>query len=130
MKESVICISIVICIIFGNYKIQNYIEQSINTIFEELKELKEEMLKENKDIDDEKVKDQAEQVWKKWENRHDKLAYFIEHNELEKVETSLIELQSYIDTKEYNDSISQLDKAVFLLNHIQDKYALNLENIF
>ena len=65
-----------------------------------------------------------------WESRHDKLAYYIEHNELEKVEDNLTALDSLSETEEYADAIKELDKCVFILKHIQEKYAFNLENIF
>lgn len=130
LKEPIICIVIIISIILGNYIIQNYTKESIATISGELEELKKEVFKKNNEINEEKVEKQIEKVWKQWEGSHDKLAYFIEHNELEKVETNLTALQSFISTKEYKESIKELDEAKFLLNHIQDKYAFNLENIF
>lgn len=65
-----------------------------------------------------------------WQEKHDKLAYFIEHDELEKVETELIVIKSYIETEDYEESISELDKGVFILKHIEDKYAFNLQNVF
>ena len=70
------------------------------------------------------------QVKSKWEDSHNKLAYYIEHNELEKVETELTGVESNIDVSEYEESINNLDKSVFLLKHIEDRYAFNLENIF
>ena len=51
-------------------------------------------------------------------------------NELEKVETELIAIKSYIETQDYEESISELDKSVFVLKHIEDKYAFNLQNVF
>ena len=71
-----------------------------------------------------------EEIKKEWENRYDKLAYFIEHDELEKVKTDLTALNSFIETKEYAEAISELDKCVFVLKHIEDKYAFNLQNVF
>ena len=71
-----------------------------------------------------------EEIKKSWEARHDKLAYFIEHDELEKVETDLTSLKSFIETNSYSEATSELDKSVFVLQHIEDKYAFNLENVF
>lgn len=58
------------------------------------------------------------------------MAYYIEHDELEKVETNLTALKSFVDSNEYVDAMSELDKSVFVLKHIEDKYAFNLQNIF
>ena len=59
-----------------------------------------------------------------------KLAYYIEHDELEKVDTNLIGLKSYIETEEESDAVSELEKSVFVLKHIEDKTRMNLKNIF
>ena len=77
-----------------------------------------------------KIESKVKEVRDDWENRHDKLAYYIEHNELEKVETNLVALNGFIESNEYSDAISELDKSVFVLKHIEDKYAFNLENVF
>lgn len=77
-----------------------------------------------------KIESKVKEVRDDWENRHDKLAYYIEHDELEKVETNLVALNGFIESNEYSDAISELDKSVFVLKHIEDKYAFNLENVF
>ena len=86
------------------------------------------MIQEN--IEKEKVQKEIEDIYKQWEERHDKLAYFIEHDELEKVETQFVAIKGYIETEDYEESISELDKSVFILEHIEDKYAFNLQNVF
>ena len=81
-------------------------------------------------MEDEKIKNDAEIVYKQWEKRHEKLAYYIEHDELEKVETELIGIKSDLETEDYEELIIGIDKSVFILKHIEDKYAFNLQNIF
>ena len=130
LKEFIICIIILFSIIFGNFKIQQYTNESITAISNNLNELREEILINEDNMKNNDIKNKIGKVWKEWENRHDKLAYFIEHNELEKVETNLTALKSYAETEEFKNYINELDKSVFLLNHIQDKYAFNLTNIF
>ena len=63
------------------------------------------------------------------EKKHDKLSYYIEHNEIEKLETELTSLKSYVEVKEYDEAINEIDRALFLLNHIKDKYEFNLKTI-
>jgi hypothetical protein len=46
------------------------------------------------------------------------------------VDNYLTGLNSFIATGEYDEAICELDKAVFVLKHIEDKYAFNLVNIF
>lgn len=127
LKETIICIVIAIAIIFGNNVTQNYTKESIQELSGTLQSLREELVQEQ--VENEKLNKDLRKIKEDWENRHDKLAFYIEHNELEKIETSLTTMKSYIETKEYEDSISEVDKSIFLLKHIEDKYAFNLQNI-
>lgn len=128
LKETIICIIIVIAIIFGNSATQNYTKESVSELSSGLMTLRGNI--EQKEVENEKIRNEIEKIYKQWEERHDKLAYFIEHDELEKVETELIAIKSYIETEEYEESVSELDKSVFILKHIEDKYAFNLQNVF
>lgn len=128
LKETIICIIIVIAIIFGNGVTQNYTKESVSELSSGLMTLRESITQ--KEVENEKAQKEIDGVYKQWEERHDKLAYFIEHDELEKVETELTAIKSYIETEKYEESVSELDKSVFILKHIEDKYAFNLQNIF
>ncbi len=128
LKETIICIIIVIAIIFGNNMTQDYTKESVNELSSGLMLLREDINQE--EIDNEKGRNEIDRIYKQWEERHDKLAYFIEHDELEKVETELIAIKSYIETQDYQELISELDKSIFILKHIEDKYAFNLQNVF
>lgn len=128
LKETIICIVIVIAIIFGNNTTQDYTKESVNELSNGLMQLRENAKQEN--LKDEKIKKEAEEIYAQWEKRHEKLAYFIEHDELEKVETELVTIKSNIETEDYEELISGIDKSTFILKHIEDKYAFNLENVF
>ena len=130
-KETIICVVIVISIVSGNIITQNYTVESVENISAKLDELKNEILKvEKENGNKEEIDKKVNTVRSEWESRHDKLAYFIEHDELEKIETSLTGLYSFIETEEYTEATSELDKSNFILKHIEEKYAFNLENIF
>ena len=122
-KELIISIIIVVSIIFLNDITTKYLEESTQIISEDLKELKQ------KEGEDEQKK-QIEKVLEDWEKRYDKLAYYIEHNELEKVKTKIINVKSDIETAEEGQKIQNIDEAVYLLEHIRDKDSLNLKDIF
>ena len=128
LKEIIICIIIVISIVFGNSMTQNYTKESVNKLCSELMLLRETVSQDN--MEDDKIKNDAENVYKEWEKRHEKLAYYIEHDELEKVETELIGIKSDLETEDYEELIIGIDKSVFILEHIEDKYAFNLQNVF
>ncbi len=128
LKETIICIIIVIGIIFGNNVTQNYTKESVGELSGGLMALRGNITQEQ--VDSEKARNEMEEIYQKWEEKYDKLAYFIEHDELEKVETELVAIKSFLETQDYEESISELDKSVFILKHIEDKYAFNLQNIF
>lgn len=125
-KEVVICIVVIILIVFLDIFTQKYTRSTTSDITQIFADLKGDMLKEDKDKIEEKVKILDE----KWGKKHDRLAYYIEHDELEKVDTAIVSLKSYVETDDYSSAIAELDEGKFILEHIQKKYAFNLENIF
>ena len=129
-KEAIICSIIIITILIGNQVTQSYSVETVEEITIKLEELKQEMNKEQENINHEKINEKIEDIFNKWNERHDKLAYYIEHDELEKVETNLTSLKSYIKTNPYAEAVCELDKTVFILKHIEDKYVFNLQNVF
>ncbi len=128
LKESIVCIVIVIAIIFGNNTTQDYTKDSVRELSSGLLKLRGNVNQEN--IENDNIQKEVEEIYKNWEKRHEKLAYFIEHDELEKIETELIAIKSEVETGNYEELISGIDKSVFILEHIEDKYAFNLENVF
>ena len=127
-KELIISAIIVISIFVLDFITQKYTDDVINEAIQDLTTIKQALREDN--VNEEKVIRDAGENYEKWLDYHKTLAFYIEHNELEKVETNLTALKSYSDTNEFSNSISELDKSIFLLNHIQDKYAFNLQNIF
>ena len=125
-KETVICIIIVIAIFSLDMFTQNYTNHAVADISDRFSSLRGNILKEDKDQMDEELKKLDEN----WNKMHDKLAYYIEHDELEKVETNFTACKSLAKTEEYQQAISELEKTVFVLDHITDKYSFNWVNIF
>ncbi len=131
-KETIICIVIVVAIVIANIITQKYTTTTVDKLNQELDELKSEITKigENENIDKDNIKDKIKEIKDNWEDVHSKLAYYIEHDELEKVETDIVGINSSIETNDYEQALSKIDESKFILRHIEDKYAFNLENIF
>ena len=125
-KEVVICIVVIVAIVLLDAVTQKYTRNTTSDITQIFSDLKGNMLEEDKNEIDKKVKILDE----KWGQKHDRLAYYIEHDELEKVDTAIVSLKSYVETDDYSSAIAELDKGKFILEHIQKKYAFNLENMF
>lgn len=125
-KEVVICIVVIVTIVLLDAVTQKYTRNTTSDITQIFSDLKGNMLEEDKNEIDKKVKILDE----KWGQKHDRLAYYIEHDELEKVDTAIVSLKSYVETDDYSSAIAELDKGKFILEHIQKRYAFNLENMF
>lgn len=127
-KELIVCIGIISFIIIMDVITQKYTVNSVETIANNLNELKNEIKDGEILISD--IEKNMDNLFSEWEKKHDKLAYYIEHDELEKVELYLVGLKSYIQSNKKKEAIGELDKCTFILEHIKDKQAFNIQNIF
>ena len=127
MYKELIIITVVIILIVGLDIITgNYTKDSVEIISNELNELKVYIQEKNK----EKAVEKMEEIKKKWEERYKVLAFYIEHDELEKVETELTGLAADLNVEEYKHCIAELDTTIFILEHIQEKEEFHLRSIF
>lgn len=125
-KEVAISTIIIILIIILNVITQNYTKESVSFMDEKLNYLKQNILnEENNDL-----QDSINNLINNWKKRKDKLEYYIEHDELEKVETELMSLKANIEVEEYQEGLPDIEKAIFILNHIKEKYSFKIQNIF
>lgn len=124
-KEVMISIIIIVLIFSLDIITQTYTMASVAETSSELDNLKGKIENQNNNLDI-----NIDKISSNWEKRRQKLSYFIEHDELEKVETNLTNIKSYIESAEFNMAISSIDEAKFILEHIKEKNAFNLENIF
>ncbi len=125
-KELIICTVIIIIIVTLDIFLQNYTKTSTMEIEELLSEIKESI--ENKDTDSQK--DKLNELDKTWEEKHNKLAYYIEHDELEKVDSSIVKVRYFLENGDIPSAIAELETGKFVLKHIEDKYKFNFQNIF
>ncbi len=128
IREVFVCLAIIILILVGNFFSQNYTSKSVAELTEKIDELKQEVSKNEQD--ETVIKNKTEELYNTWRDRFNILAYYIEHTELEKVEAELVVLRGKVANLNYNETSENLEKSAFLLKHIEDKYAFNLQNIF
>lgn len=127
-KEWLICIIVIFLVAITNIITQNYTNQSIETMDLELENLKEKLIQEQ--VEQKEVQNEIQGIMEHWKQRYDTLAYYIEHDELEKVQTELTSLKANIEVEQYEESVPDLEKSIFILNHIKEKFKLNIKNIF
>ena len=125
-KELIICTVIIIIIVTLDIFLQNSTKNSTTEIEEILSEIKESV--ENKDTT--KQNDKLNLLEQTWEDKHNKLAYYIEHDELEKVDSSIVKVRYFLENGDIASAIAELETGKFVLKHIEDKYKFNFQNIF
>ena len=118
----------IIFIIIGHCILQHYSKKAIGETTKELDNLNDLISKE--EVEYEEVKESITNIHEKWDKRYITMAFYIEHNELEKVETELTGLRSSIETKEYEQAQNELARAEYILKHIEEKNKLSWKNIF
>lgn len=133
-KEIIITIIIIGIVLIGNALTQNNTTKAVDVISSKLQNIQTEIIKTNKEGEEDKKKEKIEKSLKEtettWEEEYEKMAYYIEHTELEKVQTELSRLKANIQTKQYETAIENIAACSFILKHIQDKSALKIVNIF
>lgn len=125
-KELIICIIVIILIIALNIITANHTKNVMNEITQELDKVREKIISET----DKDINQELQTIQDKWEEKNTCLAYYIEHDELEKIGLYLTETKSNIEREEYNMAIQNIDSTKFIIKHIKDKYQFTLKNIF
>ena len=82
------------------------------------------------EIDKIKAKQESKNIYEKWEKLENKMNYYLEHDELEKVGRQITILQSQIKSENILDIKQNLSEIKFLLKHIEEKPKITVDNIF
>ena len=127
-KEAIITIAIIIAILVAEWITQGYTNKAFGEIEEKLNDLKEEILV--ADNDNQELIKKTEEIAKIWETKQQKLSYYLEHNELEKVNTQIILIKGYLESDSMQDAIPDLEEGLYIIEHIKGKEAFKLKNIF
>ena len=127
MYKEIIIIFVVIALIVGLDIITNkYTKETLQILSGDLKILREYILDEDK----RKAEEQMKKVKQNWEERYKILAFYIEHDELEKAETELVKLEADIEVEEFKHCVSELETTIFILEHIQEKEEMHFRSVF
>lgn len=126
MKEIIISMGIVIIIFVLDFTTQKYMKETVDVMSIYLNDLRDEVRGENK----ESLKESIKKINDEWNKYSKNLSLYIEHDELEKVETYLSGFESYNDEEDKALALNEIDKTEFVLEHISSKYKFTMENIF
>ena len=124
-REIVISVVLLVFIFTANFFARNFTEKSIDEVTEKLEVLQTEMI-----TDRQKAKQEYEELEKLWLEKYEIFAYYIEHDELEKVSSELYQLKGSIQTDQIDEGIPTIENCKFMLSHIRYKDKFEIKNIF
>ena len=84
---------------------------------------------ENKRIESKELKQKSEDIYKEWLGMNDTLTFYIEHDELEKVNVQLERIIANFNVDSTEDAVPEIKETIYILRHIEKKQRLTLKNI-
>lgn len=126
LKEIIIIIIVLILVISLDVITNNYTTYAADSLSDELSDLRQLILRK----DENNINKKTEEIDKNWDKYNQRLSYYMEHDELEKVGNGITAIKSHIEVKENNDAIENIDEVVFVLKHIEDKEKFSMKSLF
>ena len=127
MYKEIIITVLIVTLIFGlDIITSRYTANAIDELSQNLDELKTDLDTKSED----NIEEKTNNIFTKWREYYDVLAYYIEHDELEKVETQLTMLRSDQNEKQYEECKKEIDTTKFILKHIENKEKFTLQSVF
>lgn len=127
-KEIIMSVVIVIVIIIGDLITNKITKDMVIEMTNKLESLKE--IIEKEESDEKEISSKIRDIKNTWENENKVLSYYLEHDELEKVETELNSLIGLSKDRDIEEELTTIQRAEFILEHISEKYRLSLNNFF
>ncbi|MCI8291436.1 MAG: DUF4363 family protein [Clostridia bacterium] len=124
-KELIISAIVIILVIVVNFVMGKLVDDKLNRVIDLLAETRTAI----EDKDYEKANGKVEEIDKHWESSERFLSCYIEHDELEKVETEFTSLKACLEIEE-EDCLEYIDRMSFVVEHIEKKDDFVLENMF
>lgn len=127
-KELIISIIVIISIFGLNFITQKNTDETVEIMKSYLEEVKKEL--EKQDVDYKLAYEKANKIHDKWEELDDRLAFYVEHEEIEKVKTAIVSMQSFTKMEDDSQAIDAIDRCMYILEHIDEREKMTLDNIF
>ncbi len=114
--------------------LQNYhgeVEEEIKSVISKIEENNNlYQKKELEKLNEKEVQKEIENLKKSWLEKQEKLSFFTEHDELEKVTECLIMLEENYRNQEYTIALQNSKEFLYWLKHFEEKDKLKLKNVF
>ncbi len=127
-RELIITTIIVIVIIIAGIATQNNTKKTIGKVNDMLQNVKQEIILDEKEQSE--YTENIDNIYNQWMESDKTLSIYLEHNELEKVTTELREIKGSLEGGQIKESVSHIETCIATLEHIEEKQAFNIKNIF
>jgi len=128
MKEIFIIGIVLLGIVCSSIFINNYLENTSKILINDLKQLENNIGQ--SDSSQKELMEKSKEIYSKWGRINSKWSNIILHEEIDAIETSLIRIKEKIKIGKIDESIEDIETAIFLVNHIKEKEKISLKNIF
>ena len=123
-KEIFICLAILVLVIISDVIISKCTNKYLDDISIKFEDIK-------KNIDNNLyASEKISEIESSWNKYFSVLTCFLEHDELEKINTQIVIIQSGIDVEDKEYVYEELDRGIFILEHIKNKERFKIDNIF
>ncbi len=122
----IVIIVFMIVILVLNWLVGSYTDKAINNMEAGVAQLKKTLLAGNY----EESKKQSEKLRDNWNEYENKFAYFMDHEEIEKLSVKVAAIAENASNKEYELALEDSIETKFLLEHVKDKLKWKLNNVF
>ena len=123
IRELIILILIIVFVIVIDNITQNITEKSLKNISLKINEVENNLYQENNESE-------IKEITKIKKNEESKLAFYMEHNELEQISSKMTNAKISIENDDLNEAILFLDEIKFRIEHIKNKQKMEFKNIF
>lgn len=127
MKEVVTIIILILLIISSNVFVEKYLLETSNDIINDLEIFREKLdSSENVDL----IFEDLDNIQAKWGKIVNKWAIIVEHQEIDKIELCILQIEEFMKEDEMGDVLANISQAEFLLKHIPEIQKVKIKNVF
>lgn len=124
-KELVVSLIIVVVIVISDIFLQKYTNKAMDSLNYHLAELKQ-AIKDDENFD----MHQVEKIKNELDKNFKFFSCYLEHDELEKIKTQIVIISSGVENEDKVFVCEEIDRAIYIIDHIESKQMLKLDNIF
>lgn len=130
MKDLIIIVIIIGIIIGGDFFVKEHLSDTTSKLINHLNELKEKVIIAKEDNNREEIKKDMQKVEEHWKEISDIWSTVIVHQELDNIQQALVRAKIDISEGNIEDSIPEIETAIFYAEHIKEREQLKIKNIF